>query len=198
VEQKTYLKIPLERIGVLVGPKGKVKRRIENAFGVTLIIDSKSGAVEVYLNPGAEVTAVFEVQNIVKAIGRGFSPKRAERLVDEDYDLAVIELTEYVGRSKNAISRVKGRIIGKEGRSRRLLEELTGTMISVYGQTVAIIGKFDELHITREAVLMLVKGAFHKTVWNFLYNHRRKMRKKRLELWEETPEPKRLSEARVK
>ena len=193
MEQKTYLKIPLERVGVLIGPKGKVKRRIESMFEVSLSIESGSGSVEISLNPDAkDITAIFTVKNIVKAIGRGFNPRRAERLAEEESDLILIDLTDYVGRSRNAISRVKGRIIGKEGRSRKLLEELTGTAISIYGHTVAVIGKFENLDVTREAILMLVKGAFHKTVWNFLYTHRRKMKKEKVELWEETQEPKTL------
>lgn len=191
MEQKTYTKIPLERVGVLIGPKGRVKRRIEDTFGVKLRIDSESGSVEVTLNPKAEdVTSIFTVRSIVTAIGRGFNPMRAERLAEEDSDLLLIDLTDYVGRSKNAIARVKGRIIGKNGRSRVLLEELTETMVSVYGNTVAIIGRVEDLNVAKEAVLMLVKGAFHKTVWNFLYAHRRKTRKERMELWEKQPEPK--------
>jgi len=191
VEQKTYLKIPLERVGVLIGPKGRAKRRIESTFGVSLSIDSGSGSVEISLNPGGkDVTVIFTVRDIVKAIGRGFNPRRAERLADEEFNLAVIDITDYVGRSKNALSRVKGRIIGKDGRSRKLLEELTETMISVYGHTVTIIGRIESLDVTREAILMLVKGSFHKTVWNFLYTHRRKMKKEKIELWEETQEPK--------
>lgn len=191
MEQKTYLKIPLERVGVLVGPKGRVKRRIESVFEVSLNIDSGSGAVEISLRPGAkDIMAVFTVRNIVKAIGRGFNPRRAERLADEEFDLVIIDLSDYVGRSKNALARVKGRIIGRDGRSRELLEELTETMISVYGHTVAIIGRIGSFDMAREAVLMLVKGAFHKTVWNFLYAYRRKMKKKRAELWEEPQEPK--------
>ena len=191
MEQKTYLKIPLERVGVLIGPRGRVKRRIENMFEVSLSIESGSGSVEISLNPEAkDITAIFTVKNIVKAIGRGFNPRRAERLAEEESDLILIDLTDYVGRSRNALSRVKGRIIGREGRSRKLLEELTGTAISIYGHTVAVIGKFENLDVTREAILMLVKGAFHKTVWNFLYTHRRKMKKEKVELWEETQEPK--------
>ena len=193
MEQKTYLKIPLERVGVLIGPQGRVKRRIESMFEVSLSIESGSGSVEISLNPEAkDITAIFTVKNIVKAIGRGFNPRRAERLAEEESDLILIDLTDYVGRSRNALSRVKGRIIGREGRSRKLLEELTGTAISIYGHTVTVIGKFENLDVTREAILMLVKGAFHKTVWNFLYTHRRKMKKEKVELWEETQEPKTL------
>ena len=87
-------------------------------------------------------------------------------------------------------ARVKGRIIGKDGKSRALLEELTETQISVYGHTVAYIGHVENLQVAREAILMLVRGAFHKTVWNFLYAYRRKMKKDRGELWYESPEVK--------
>lgn len=191
MSQKTYVKIPLERVGVLIGPKGRVKKRIEGTYSVNMTVNSDSGSVEIALNPGTkDVSVLFTVQNIVRAIGRGFSPKRAEILVKEDVDLHIIDLCDYVGHSKNALARVRGRIIGKNGRSRAFIEELTGTLISVYGDTVAIIGDVEGIGVAREAVMKLVNGAFHKTVWNFLYAYRRKMKKERGELWYENPGPK--------
>ncbi len=191
MSQKSYVKIPRSRVGVLIGPKGRAKKRIENFYKVTLKIDSESGAVEIILNPDQkDVSVIFTVQNVVKAIGRGFNPRKTELLANENYDLNIIDLTEFVGDSRNAIARVKGRIIGKNGRSRELLEELTETQISVYGHTVACIGSVENLTVVREAIMMLLKGAFHKTVWNFLYAYRRKMKKERGELWYESPEPK--------
>ncbi len=188
MSQKTYLKIPRARVGVLIGPKGKAKRRIESYFGVTIEVESESGSVEITRNPGnRDFTAVFTVRNVVKAIGRGFSPRRAEILAKEDFDLHIIDLNEFVGDSKSAIARVKGRIIGKNGRSRELIEELTETRISVYGGTVAYIGNPEGLEAAREALMKLIKGSFHKTVWNYLYAWRRKMKKDRGELWYESP-----------
>jgi ribosomal RNA assembly protein len=194
VRQKTYIKIPQERIGVLIGPKGKDKKWIESTLGVYLEIDSESGNVEVSLAPKQQdISMLFMAQNIIAAIGRGFSPMRAMNLMNEDNDLNIIDLEEFVGPSKNAQSRVKGRIIGKEGKSRTLLEDLTDSYISIYGGTVSIIGPIENIPMTREAILMLIDGAYHKTVWNHLYAYRRKMKKERGELWYETP-PQRKSD----
>ena len=66
MSQRTYLKIPQDRIGVLIGPSGRAKRRIENFFKVTIEIDSDSGSVEIIVNPDAhDVTVLFTVKNIV-------------------------------------------------------------------------------------------------------------------------------------
>ncbi|MGD2200225.1 MAG: KH domain-containing protein [Candidatus Bathyarchaeota archaeon] len=191
MNQRSYLKIPKERIGVLIGPKGKTKRRIENRLGVALEIDSDTGSVEIAINPeNKDPTTIFTVQNVVKAIGRGFSPRRSVILTEDGYDLHIINLPEFVGESKNAVARVKGRIIGRGGRSRELIEELTETRISVYGDTVAYIGTSQNLEAAREAIMRLIQGAFHKSVWNFLYAWRRKMKKDRGELWYESPDQK--------
>jgi ribosomal RNA assembly protein len=188
VEQKIYVKIPRERIGALIGSKGKDKIRIENILGVILTVDSETGNIEIILSPNqADISMLFTAQNMINAIGRGFSPTRAMSLLNEDNDLYILDLEDYVGTSKNAQSRIKGRIIGKEGKSRALLEELTDSYISVYGGTVAIIGPIENLQITKESILMLINGAFHKTVWNHLYAYRRKMKKERGELWYELP-----------
>lgn len=126
---------------------------------------------------------LFTVSNIVKAIGRGFNPKKAIILRNENYDLSIIDLEDFVGKSTNAQDRVKGRIIGREGKSRLLIEELTETQISIYGSTVSIIGNIESLSAAKEAIMMLVRGSFHKTVWNYLYAYRRDLKKSKTEIW---------------
>ena len=191
MEQKTYVKIPLDRVGVLIGPEGKAKVRIERSLGVDLEFESEAGNVTITLSPSQDdVSVLLTAANIVKAVGRGFSPQRAMRLSEEDWDLSIMDLEEYVGTSRSAQERVKGRIIGKAGRSREIIEELTETQISVYGGTVAIIGHVEALPAAMEAVGMLIRGSFHKTVWNYLYAYRRRLKKEKAEIWFDSQQPK--------
>jgi ribosomal RNA assembly protein len=190
VERRNFVRIPQDRVGVLIGPEGRVKTRIERAFGVSLVIESESGNVEIILGKEqTDVSVILTVADMVKAIGRGFSPNRAMLLSNEDYGLDVIDLEDYVGENRNAQERIKGRIIGKAGKSRQLIEELTETQISVYGRTVAIIGKVEALPTAREAVLMLIRGSFHKTVYNYLFAYRRQLKKEKGEIWYDQAPP---------
>jgi ribosomal RNA assembly protein len=183
---KLYIKIPRERIGALVGPGGHVKAAIEKKLSVGLHVDSESGDVQVTLSPTAkDPTALFRAREVITAIGRGFSPNYAFRLLEDDETLLeVIDLRESVGRSQSDQKRLKGRVIGKEGKTRRIIEELSEANISVYGYTISIIGKADQAAIAREAVRMLIGGSLHGTVYRFLHKKRRELKKKRLELWE--------------
>lgn len=186
MEQKTFIRIPADRIGALIGPGGRTKKRVEATFQVDLLIDGETGNVEIKVKPDqTDVSVLFVVKNLIQAIGRGFSPKNAFTLMNEDYDITIIDLEDYVGKSKNAQNRVKGRIIGKEGKSRTMIEELTECLVSVYGGTVGIIGPYEMLGVAKEAVEMLINGSFHKTVWNHLYAYRRKIKKEKGELWYE-------------
>jgi ribosomal RNA assembly protein len=190
VEKRNYIRIPHDRVGVLIGPEGKVKARIEKTFKVSLLIESESGNVEIVLNKDQpDVSIIFTVANIVKAIGRGFSPDRAMLLGNEDIDLSIIDLEEHVWPTHSAQERVKGRIIGREGKSRALIEELTETQMSVYGSTVALIGNIESLPAATEAVMMLIRGKFHKTVYNYLFAYRRQLKKDRGEIWYDQPPP---------
>lgn len=183
---KLYIKIPGERIGALVGPEGHVKAAIEKKLSVGLKVDSQSGEVQITLSPTADdPTVIFRAREVVTAIGRGFSPEHAFRMLNDDGTvLEVIDLRETVGRSQSDLKRLKGRVIGKEGKTRRIIEELSEANISVYGHTISIIGQADQAAIAREAVWMLIKGSLHGTVYRFLHKKRRELKKKRLELWE--------------
>jgi len=190
MEKRNYIRIPHDRVGVLIGPDGKMKSRIEKTFKVNLDIDGGSGNVEIVLTiDQPDVSIIFTVSNIIKAIGRGFNPERALLLANEDFDISIIDLEEHVGVSKSAQDRVKGRIIGKEGKSRALIEELTETHMSVYGSTVTLIGNIEALPAATEAVMMLIRGSFHKTVYNYLFAYRRQLKKDRGEIWYDQAPP---------
>jgi ribosomal RNA assembly protein len=181
-----FVKIPRERIGVLIGPDGRVKETVEKKFSVSLQIDSEAGDVTITQDATEQdPTVLFRAREVVTAIGRGFSPERAFRLFeDEDVVLEVIDLREIVGRSLSDIKRLEGRVIGKAGKTRKILEELTEAYVSVYGYTISIIGSIDQIETAREAISMLIKGSQHSTVYRFLHKKRRELKKKKLELWE--------------
>ncbi len=185
----TFLKIPKERVGVLVGPEGKTKQYIEKMLSVELQIDSETGDVTLLLAENADPSLFFKAKDVVTAIGRGFSPEHTFRLIrDEEAMLDIIDLRTVFGRSESDIKRVKGRIIGMNGKTRRIIEELTDTNVVVYGHTVSIIGDVEEIEAAREAIQMLVKGSLHSTVYRFLHRKRRELKKRMLELWEKPPE----------
>lgn len=171
------MKIPKDRVGVLVGKKGETKRWIQKKAGVKLDI-SPEGDVII---SGADNIMLYDVKIVVQAIGRGFSPERASRLFHEGTSLEMIDITEYAGKSRKKLDRLRGRVIGENGRARRSVEELTETDISVYGKTVAIIGEIEMAALARNAVDMLLSGAPHGAVYRMLENKRRELHRHRLE-----------------
>jgi ribosomal RNA assembly protein len=188
----TFLKIPKERVGVLIGPEGKTKKHIEEKLKVELQIDSEAGDVSIAMAEKADdPSMLFTAKDLVTAIGRGFSPEHAFRLVrDEEAMLDLIDLRSVFGKSEADIKRIQGRIIGMNGKTRRIIEELTDTSVSVYGHTVGIIGTIEQVQIAREAIEMLVKGSMHGTVYRFLQRKRRELKKRKFELWEKPPKEK--------
>lgn len=186
---KIYMKIPVERTGVLIGESGGTKSEVEKGTGTKITVDGKSGEVVIEAEASrGDPSGILKARDIITAIGRGFSPQRAFRLFTDGQMIEVVDLKEAVGDSRNQLLRVKGRIIGENGKTRRIIEKLTGTAVSVYGHTVSVIGEYDEIIVAKEAISMLVKGAMHGAVYKYLNNAHLELKKKRLSLWEKRPE----------
>ena len=176
--------IPLDRIGALIGKSGKVKLKIEKICSVTIDIDSETGEVTIRGTGKIEDMLPFKAEEIVMAIGRGFSPEKAMRLLQGENALHVIDLREFGGKSSSQIERIKARIIGEGGRVRQNMEQLSGASISVYGRTVAIIGEGNHLRSAVDAITALSSGSTHGKVYNELQEARRREKRERLQLWE--------------
>ncbi|MGY5880121.1 MAG: KH domain-containing protein [Candidatus Thorarchaeota archaeon] len=180
------IRVPADRIGVVVGRNGKVRRRIEKLTNVKLNIDSEGSVTIRSPVQSEDPILAWKARDIVRAIARGFSPKNALSLVDEDMMLIIVSLREAVGTSPSQLKRVSGRIIGENGRTRRVIEQVTETKITIYGRTVGIIGMNPGLDYARRAVDMLISGAPHSAVYARLERMRRDMNRQSAELWEDT------------
>ena len=174
-----HVKIPQDRIGVLIGEGGETMREIEREADVRLNIDSESGSVEVR-SVGDPITAMRGPE-IVRAIGRGFDPDTALRLLEDD--LMQFHLIDLNAATRNDadLRRKKGRLIGEGGRTRQLMEELTGADVMIYGSTLGIIGEPDAVDAVRRAAEMLLDGAPHGTVYSFLERKHNEMKRRELE-----------------
>jgi len=166
------LKIPKERVAVLIGTKGDIKKQIEQSLNVRINVDSKEGDVII---SGTDALSVYTTREIVRAIARGFNPDVAKLLLKVDYGFDIININDYAKTKKDA-ERLKGRVIGQEGKSRAKLEELTGTNICVYGKTIGIIGPFDEIVVARRAIESLLSGSLHTPVFRWIEKRKRELR----------------------
>ncbi|MDH5815527.1 MAG: KH domain-containing protein [Candidatus Nezhaarchaeota archaeon] len=182
---RDYVQIPVERVGVLIGKGGSVKKEIEDTYGVRLEVESSTGRVCVELLENSNPANLLVVKNIVQAIGYGMNPEKALKIFsEEDAALHVIDLKYLLGPSRDNLVRVKGRLIGERGKARKLIEELTNTAISISGHIVAIAGKLENVEIARRAIEMLISGSPHGVVWRYLYSVRRRLKRRGFVLWE--------------
>lgn len=166
-----YARLPQDRLGVLIGPEGGTKKRLEDRTGATIEVDSSTGEVTIDEAGARDPVLALKARDVVQAIGRGFSEDRAFRLLEDDIYLEVLDIKDFA-RSKARVEQIRARVIGTRGKTRRLIEELTSVDVSVLGHTVSLLGPTFEMAIAREAVVMLLRGSEHATVYRFLERKR--------------------------
>jgi ribosomal RNA assembly protein len=169
-----YVRIPKERVGVLIGKDGETKKEIERISHMILEIDSEEGDVSFNELTAKDPLVPLKVVDIIRAIGRGFSPEHAFRLFAEDTELYIFDIYDYVSKKESHLMRVKARVIGRNGKTKRVIEGLTGGILSVYGHTVAVIADFESMDIAKKAIDMLLSGSEHPTVYRFLEREMKK------------------------
>ncbi len=158
------LKIPRDRVAVLIGKKGATKKAIERRTRTRIEVTREG---DVFIS-GQESLDVFNTSPVIKAIGRGFNPEIARRLLNENYVFEIINIQDYSKKSKKKFVRIKARLIGTKGKAWKVLEKLTMTDISVYGKTVSIIGKVEDVTVAKGAIEKLLKGSPHGNVYKFI------------------------------
>lgn len=180
----TFIRVPQDRVGVVIGPQGETRRMLMDRSGIRIEVDSQTQEVAIHDQAdGVDPVMVLKIKDVVRALARGFSPEHAMRLFSDDCYFELLDFHDYVGKNKGHVRRVTSRLIGSEGKTRRIIEEQTDCDLAIYGHTVGIIGDLEDLGNAKIAVDMILRGAEHASAYRFLENQRRKAKRANAEMW---------------
>ncbi len=169
------IKFPGKRLPALGKDDGRVLHEIEQRAGVKIAVVETGAEANLDVEPTQEGEGggAWVAEQVLKAIGLGFEPKQAYLLFNDDYYIEVIDLELFFNRDAKLIERYKARVIGEDGRAKKVLQELSGAWMSVWENQIAILGQYDELRECRDAVKKLLEGATHAGVYAFLEKRKR-------------------------
>ncbi len=159
------ISIPKARIKVLIGKNGAIRRNIENRGKVKLYVHSDTSEIDINAK---DALSLMTVENVIKAIARGFAPKKAFLLFRENYFFEIIDITAFKAKSKSRLQTLRSRIIGTNGVTKHLLQKYTNCFLSIQGKTVSIIGEAENIMLAKQAVEMILDGAKQATAYHFL------------------------------
>lgn len=145
------LYIPSKRIGLLKKNKSIIKA-VEKQCDCKVTI-GPDDIVEI----NGEALGEFNAKNILQAFGRGFDIESACKLTDMDYYFTSIDL-DSLSPSEKRKKQIKSRIIGREGRTKKYIEQVSGAKISIFGDTASFLGTIDEVNEAETAVNTLIDG----------------------------------------
>ena len=143
--------------------------KIENKIKIRINL-VKGGAVI----KGEELNE-FIVEKILFAIDFGFDTEEALLLRDQNFVLEFIDIKKYT-RRKN-LKDVRARIIGKKGKARKKIEELTGGSIAIKGNKIGLIVDSTHLDSATNAIISLIQGSKHGNVFSYLEKQNKNLKK---------------------
>lgn len=156
-----FVSIPEQRMKLL-RVKTKLVKKLEDLGDVKIKL-----AEDVSIECEDPIRAMC-AKNVIKAFGRGFDFEDALYLLDDEYELCIIDAKDFAGKSSKRLEDLRGRVIGREGNTKNIIEKITEVKLSIYGKTISIIGKWDCVQFAKEAICMLLEGRKHGTVYKFL------------------------------
>ncbi len=108
----------------------------------------------------------YQARIIIEALDFGFSLKEALRLTDESILFRKIPIKQFTKRKD--LEEVRGRVIGTEGKTKRTVEEVSGSSVVLHNNLVGIIGPAEGIEEATTAVTNLIKGSKQANVYRFL------------------------------
>lgn len=151
LEDKAFLKNACKRLGCSI--------KIENGNELTLEGDP--------LNE-------YEARLVIQAFARGFDFDVACKLLQEDTFFESRDL-KAVFKKEAQITRIKARIIGREGKAKNYIQEVSGVDLVIYGDTVSVIGKVDDIKTALAAIDILIEGGTHNAAYTVMEKTRRRL-----------------------
>jgi ribosomal RNA assembly protein len=153
-------KIICEKIVRIIKSKGNLERELN----VILEIDGKE--ISISGKPEEEYIA----EKVIEALDFGFPFSNALEIKKEDVIFEILNIKECT--TKKNFERIRGRIIGKDGKTLKTISNLSGCHIELSGNKLGIIGNCENIRTVEEACKLLIRGSKQANVYAYLEGHR--------------------------
>jgi ribosomal RNA assembly protein len=138
----------------------KILRRVERACNCRISV-ADDGTIEI---SSRDAFSEFNARNVLYAFGRGFEIETALKLLNPEFYFKAIDLGQIEHRPER-VKQLKARIIGISGKAKRYIEEVSMAHISVYGDTVSLIGDIMQIAEAEAALNTIIDGGTHRTAY---------------------------------
>ncbi|MEK6826272.1 MAG: RNA-processing protein, partial [Nanoarchaeota archaeon] len=91
-------------------------------------------------------------------------------------NIEIINIKDFAGKSEKKLVRIKARLIGTKGKARRVIENMTNTEIVIYGKTISIIGKVENVDVAKRGTEILLRGAPHGNAYKYIEREMTKLK----------------------
>lgn len=142
----------------------KNRKKLEEILGVKI----ENRGTEVYIEGDAENEYIAE--KVVNALNFGFPFSVAIEIKTADLVFEKINIKDYT--KQKDLARVRGRIIGAQGKTIKTISELSNCYMELKDNYVGIIGEPEFIKNAQEAIISLAKGAKQANVYAYLEKHR--------------------------
>ena len=153
----------------------KLPRIIKNKQKLSELLEVRitNRGKEVYLEGTSENE--YAAEKVIDAINFGFSLDKAILIKKEELMFEIINIKDHTNRKD--LERIRGRVIGKAGKTLKTLSNLSECFIEINENHVGIIGLPESIEVAQEALISIIKGSKQSNV----YAHLEKVRPKPVE-----------------
>lgn len=138
----------------------RTKPELEKILNVKIKIQGKKVTIE-----GSPMDE-YEASLVLDAINFGFSAKKALSLKNENLLFRILNIKK-ITRKKN-LQDVRARVIGKEGKTRKTIENITNSEVLIKDNEIGIIGNAESIDEISTIITNLVRGTKQSNVYRYL------------------------------
>ncbi|MSS74908.1 hypothetical protein EXS73_01705 [Candidatus Pacearchaeota archaeon] len=162
------------------------KEDIEQKLHISIMIQGKKVTYH------GEAVYEYTAELVLQAMAFGFSAKQALQLLEPDTTFKVIAMKHFTRRKD--MEEVRGRVIGKEGKTKRTIENISDTELIISNNDIGILGRSIQVEAAIVALGNLIRGTKEANTYAFLERHNKDTKRKRSDLGLKDEEQKELQQ----
>ncbi|MFA5992724.1 MAG: hypothetical protein WC796_03395 [Candidatus Pacearchaeota archaeon] len=144
------------------------KLELEKKLKVKISVSGTTTTIE-----GNETDEYF-AERVLLALDFPFTLEEALLLINENYMFEKINIKSHTHRKD--LNTIKARLIGTKGKTLRVLEDLSDSLITVKDNNVAIISPAEDAEKSIQAIISIIKGSKQANVYARLEKARKQQK----------------------